>query len=348
MNDASRERGGRGPAKVVYFVASHVNPEQVVRLVRALRTGGPDSRVLIHHDYRVSHLDPASVQRFGNVELLYPPSPTRWGTFSTCRMVLRAMAWARRRYDFDFFTYLSGQDFPIKPPLEIERSLHESDYDGYLDAVPVHRAQWFLGIERYLYRYYNLPALPGFGRLRQFLRGRERAATSGAGTPGAATRGAGCPRRPHTPMPRVHVPRDGFGQRKVGLRPPWDDPFSADFQCYVGSAWWTLSRQAVAHVLEFERGHRGLARHYELVLFAPLESFFLTILMNEPRLKLCARDNKRFIRWTDPGSGHPDVLRAADFDQIIGSGGHFARKIDAGAEPGLLHLLERHIGAPPP
>jgi hypothetical protein len=160
-------------AKVVYFVASHVNPPQVVRLVQALRTGNPASRVVIHHDEKVSHLDAASVLRFGNVEML-PAMPVQWGRFISSRMVLTAIEWICANHDFDYVIYLSGQDYPIKPLAQIERELGEQvgRTDGFCDVVPATQSQCHLGPERYLYRYYDLPRLPGLTWLRKRMQRR--------------------------------------------------------------------------------------------------------------------------------------------------------------------------------
>jgi hypothetical protein len=322
-SSAAPQRTG---AKVVYFVASHVHPPQVVRLVRALRTGGSHSRVLIHHDYRVSDLDPASVECFGNVDVLLPPSPVQYGGFGSCMMVLRAMRWLIERRNFDWVVYLSGQDYPIRPLAAIEQSLGETSYDGFLDAVKIDDAQWFLGIERYLYRYYNLPNIPGLGRLRNFLarRGRSELARGNR-------------------KPRFHVPKDRWGKMKLGVRPLFG-PFSQQFPGYVGSSWWTLSRTAIEFMLDFVHKNPALSQHYWRVLFAPNESFLLTVLLNNPQLRLTTRDNRRFIQWTHPETGHPDLLEEKDFEALAASGCDFARKIDERVSPGLVDRLDRSIG----
>jgi hypothetical protein len=70
--------------RVVYLVCSHSNPDQVLRLVKLLRKGSGTSRVVIHHDEAVSHLDPASLVGLDGVHLL-EPMPIEWGTFSLLR-----------------------------------------------------------------------------------------------------------------------------------------------------------------------------------------------------------------------------------------------------------------------
>lgn len=328
-----RPKTAVAPAKVVYFVASHVNPEQVIRLVRTLRSGNPDARVLIHHDQNVSRLDPAAVTGFGNVDFL-ERDPVGWGTIRSIEMLLHAMRWSVEKYDFDYMTYLSGQDYPVKPMARIERELGAAcgEWDAFIDADPARDCEWHFGPERYLYRYYDMPQLRGANRLRNWLQRKSNAVRRRAELTGRTPRS----------LPRFFVARDKYGPRKIGIR-PFSGPFGpGGFTIHAGSAWWTMSRRAACHVLEFVERHPSVLRHYQRVLFAPNESFFLTVLMNSPELRVQPHDNRRFIRWTNPQTAHPDVLTERDFDLLASSGCDFARKIDGTGNPALLDLLDRH------
>ncbi|MGB7159944.1 MAG: beta-1,6-N-acetylglucosaminyltransferase [Tepidisphaeraceae bacterium] len=321
-------------AKVVYFVASHVFPEQVARLVRALRTGNPESRVVVHHDEKVSHLDPATVEPFDNVDLL-PAMPVQWGKFITSRMLLGAVEWVCTNHDFDYVIYLSGQDYPIKPLAQIERELGAQigRCDAFTDVVPARNSQWHLGPERYLYRYYDLPRFPGLMRWRKRQQRRSNKVRALAERTGTNP----------DPLPRLHVARDRYGERKVGVHMPAGLFGPRGLTVYAGSAWWTMSKRAAEHVTSFFRTNPAVARHYQRVLFAPGESMLPTILLNAPHLTCESTDHKRFVRWSDPRSGHPDLLTAADFPTLVASPHHFARKIDGRTDPRLLDLLDTHI-----
>ena len=315
-----------GLAKVAYFIASHVNPDQVTRLVRACRSSGnPHARVLVHHDYKVSNLDAAAVERLGNVDVLRDTVKVDWGGFTQCVMIRRSMQWLLDHRDVDWVVYLSGQDYPIKPLAHVERELARSTFDGYLDANPVEQCQWMQGYGRYHYRYYALPSFPGVQRLRRVLRRR-----------GDAGRAAGT-------LPRFIVPLPHHGATKVGVR-PLRSPFNENFRCCYGSSWWSLSRRAITSMCRTMDERPDLVAHYRRILWAPNESFFMTLLMNDRSLSLCTNDNKRLISWSHPETGHPDVLRASDWEKIAASGAHFARKIDGRVDSSLIDLLDRHIG----
>lgn len=322
-----RPRTSKETARVVYFVASHVCPEQIARLARACRTGGDRSRVLIHHDYKCSDLPPESVEPIPNLDLMRDSAPVEWGGFTQCVMILRSMQWLLDNRDFDWVVYLSGQDYPCMPLAQIERELTDADCDGFLDANPVENRWWVIGGQRYLYQYFTLPKFRGWGRVQEMLHRRNERILAQGG------------------VPRFVIPQEKDRGFRVGYRPVFT-PWRNGFKCYAGSSWWTLNRRSIEYMVRFARQNHRLAHFYRRVQFAPNESYFLTILLNNPELKLEVRRSKRFIRWSHPETGHPDVLRADDFNEIVNSGCHFARKIDQRKDPRLLDLLDEHIGIP--
>ncbi|HEV2296309.1 MAG TPA: beta-1,6-N-acetylglucosaminyltransferase [Tepidisphaeraceae bacterium] len=313
-------------AKVAYFIASHVNPQQVARLVRACRSSGnPNARVLVHHDYKVSNLDAASIERLGNVDVLPDAAKVEWGRFTQCLMIRRSMQWLLDNRDVDWVVYLSGQDYPIKPLAQIERDLAAAEYDGFLDARPAEQCSWPNGYGRYHYRYFTVPKFPGLHPVRRYLRKRTKAQVASGNL-----------------LPRVIVPPLKHGATKIGIR-PLRSPFANGFDCYYGSSWWTLNRRAIQSMCRTMDARPDLVAHYRRILWAPNESFFLTLLLNDRSLKLCSTDNKRLISWTHPETGHPDTLTAADWNKIVSSDAHFARKVDDRVDPALPDMLDRHI-----
>jgi hypothetical protein len=134
--------------------------------------------------------------------------------------------------------------------------------------------------------------------------------------------------------------RPGF---HLGLR-AFHGPFRDGFECYKGSSWWTLNRRSVEHMVRYADSHPELIKHYRRVQFAPNESFYPTILRNNPELNLITNDHKRYIRWSHPETGHPDLLTSDDLPAILASGKDFARKIDSRKDPRILDLLDEHLG----
>ena len=290
--------------KLVYLVVSHRNPDQVLRLVRALREG-PSAEVVVRHDRRQSRLDSSEVEEAGG-RLLHDELPVEWAAWPHLRMLLASLERVAAEYDPDWLIVLSGQDYPLRPLAEVEERLASADHDAYLGhswplatgALPPPPAEEFF--LRYAYYHLPAPALRWFPRrLRRVIYFRER------------------PRR--------------FGIRRPRL------PFRDDLRCWVSSDWPTLNRRALQVVLRTAREERRLMRHYRRTV-APAESFFATALMNEPGLRVSG-DYRRFVRF-QPGAPSPDVLTAPDLDELRASGADFARKFDARADASILDRLD--------
>jgi tRNA G46 methylase TrmB len=97
-------------------------------------------------------------------------------------------------------------------------------------------------------------------------------------------------------------------------------------------------------MLKYLDEHPKLRRHYQRILFAPNESLFISILRNNPSLNLVTDNNKRLINWSNAESGHPDVLRTENFEQLISSDRHFARKFDQNKDGRVLDMLDDRNG----
>ena len=281
--------------------------------------------VVISHDQRVSRLDAADVEPLGHVTLLDDLPEPQYGGFGMLEMWLAAMRWLLARKDFDWLAVLSGQCFPVMTVPRIEAELAAAVCDGFLACRPVEDWPFHEARQRYWYQYHELPEFPKWPVARRWLRAaNERALDRGR-------------------VPRLLVPREKERGFRVGwrpLRPP-------GVRFYKGSLWWTLRRRAVERVVAFADERPRVLRHYRRIGLAPLESFVATALMNgSAELDLVTDDCRRFIRWGDPASGHPDALTAADAPALLASGSHFARKIDGRRDPVLLDMLEAAVAKP--
>ncbi|MBA3327019.1 MAG: hypothetical protein H0T43_01790, partial [Solirubrobacterales bacterium] len=154
---------------VAYLIMSYTLPDQVLRLVRALRAGSPGGHVVIHHDACRCSLDRRGLQEAG-AHSLEPAVPVRWGDFSQLAAVLRGFAWLLENTDFEWLVLLSGQDYPLRPVPDIERDLRDAPYDAFIEtrlvpAPPVFRRTLDEFPTRYFYRYAALPDRPAAARL---------------------------------------------------------------------------------------------------------------------------------------------------------------------------------------
>lgn len=327
--DARSDAATSDVARVVYLIASHVHPPQVARLARACLSGSSRSRVLISHDYNCSNLDADAVRAIDpdRIDVFRGRTKIDWGRFNQQMPVIHSLEWLLKHHEFDWVVSLSGQDYPVQPLARIERFLTDTPYDGFLDAKPVDACSWLDGAQRYYYQYYAPPKFRGWSKLRDLIRARAE-----------RTRAAGG-------EPRLLIPQFlDDGKFRVGYRPV-QSPFRDGYKCYFGSCWWTLNRKSIEHMMRVYRERPEIERWYGRVLFAVNESYFQTLLLNNPDLNLVTDDEKRYVGWQDHHhTGHPDVLGSKDIPALIASGDHFARKLDERKNPAALDMLDEHIG----
>jgi hypothetical protein len=295
--------------EVAYLVISHGNPQQVLRLVRALGEGA-SGHVFVRHDGRHSQLDPGELEAAGG-RGLRDHIDVEWGHWSYLRMLLNALERVRAELDPDWLLVLSGQDYPLRPLPEIEAQLGSAAHDAFLGSA------WELETER-------RPGPPADDFFRRYAYRHVRAP---AWMPPLPRRLSGLAYLREMPPPL---------RPRLGVRSP-RLPFGPDLRCWVSGDWPVLSRRALAAALKAAAENRELMRHYRGSVAAS-ESFFATVLMNDPGLSVSG-DDRRFVKFA-PGAARPDPLTAADLDRLVASGAHFARKFDAGVDASVLDRLD--------
>jgi hypothetical protein len=300
---------------VAYLIQSHRDPDQVLRLVRALRTGSPSSVVHVSHDERGERLDEAALSALGDVTVQYDPGG--YGDFTHVRRYLDAVASLRGSgRQVDWVVNLTGQDYPLRPVADIERDLAAADGDGFLEYFdclgpdspwPVERAR-----SRYLFRHKRLMPLTE----RRALRLRPLQALNRV-----------------QPLVRVHV---AYGLT-VGLRRR--SIFGPRLRLYGGSAYSSLRWPAALHLLETAETDARLVDVFAHAL-SPEEAFTQTVLLNSGRFRL-TDDARRYFDFRGTRLNHPKTLTAEDLPQALASGADFGRKFDVRVDPTVLDELDR-------
>jgi hypothetical protein len=287
-----------------YIILAHKAPQQVVRLVERLDAEGVE--FLVHVDRR----SPASVHR-GVAELgsranvtLLPPRPTPWAGRCLMEATLAALD-AARRGDPDYVSLLTGQDYPVKTPREIERTLHEAGGASFLDHFP-------------------LPRRPGT---------RYRGAVDPSGWADG-----GMPRI-HSWSFQWRGREFRVPNRLVPL--PIRRRLPPGVRFHGGCAYWTLSRAAVGELARAVDRRPDLVRFFGHVSL-PDEIFVQTLLADAPGAGPLVNDALRYIDWSGQVS-HPRVLGAEDLPRLAATEALFARKFDAERDPAVLDLIDREL-----
>jgi hypothetical protein len=317
---------------VAFLIQAHSHPSLTARLVDRLCSG--QSRIYLNIDARASIGDFAGLER-KDVSFVTDRSPVFWAGFSQVRATLALLRAAHADSANEYFVFLSGVDYPIKPLAEIFR-FFEGRTDGYLDyfdpcATRTSKRQFYNRHRKYQFR--DSVWSNYHGREGRFFGLLEFAKLT-----------SGCMYLANIMMPRKQPP----------VKP------------YNGSSWWMLHRDFVQYILDSTDDHSELVRHYDNT-YAPDEMFFQTLLLNSPlsvRVDPYGNNDRadfprdpqrdhspgvslgrgayRYVDWTR-GRGHPATLDMRDFGRLLASECLFARKFHPVTSATLLDALDARI-----
>jgi hypothetical protein len=300
--------------RVAYFVQTHRQPEQALRLLTRLRAGSPGAALVVGHCPSAQPLDEARLDELDALRFRHARQCQR-GYWSLLEPYFTAVELlADRGVQYDWLVYLSGADYPLQQIEKTEAELAASEWDGYLTYLPIDQpfedGRRRQGKVRYGYEYEDWPrALPLLKVLRRLNGVQSRF--------------------------QVHLtygPRLGRRRRDV--------PALRGRTVQRGSQWTTLRRTAVEKVLAAYRGEPDLVRYFEGTV-CPDEAFVQTVLLGGSEgagangLRLC-NDHRRYVAPIVGKSGHPSVWRLDDGPSLVASGRHFGRKVDPEVDAALL------------
>jgi len=230
--------------KVLYFIQTYKNPEQIYRLVQTIKKSSPESYVLVSHNFTRSNLNVALLQNLPDVEVIRGKGGR--GDFSLMQGYLDALDWLfSHQIDFDWLINITGQDYPTQPLPQIEKFLAETKYDGFLDYFELSANSnpnpWCNRecSDRYFYEYWWV------------------------------SRNLSLWQRALVKLPRMiinniqHFVRinSSYGLM-VGVRPTLS-PFDSNFLCYRGSYFHTLSSKCVEYLYNFSKQNHALINYYK-------------------------------------------------------------------------------------
>lgn len=285
-----------------YVILAHKNAAQLCRLVKTLNDGR--SVFFIHVDGRSDIRQFEPVSQFGTVINLVPRVKTGWAEFGLVEAVLNGLLAVRDHgRRFEHVILLSGQDYPIKSNDYINEFLACNNNKIFIENFRLPNFEkWKPNGGMYRVNKYFL----GFKAHQRCL---AKAANAVAGI----------------------IP---FLQRKQ----------YNDMKPYAGSMWWSISMYAVNYILDFVNAHpRYLSFHR--YTFAPDEVFFQSILLNAGDERIAGsivNDDKRFIKWKNISSAHPEILTRKDVDGMLQSDALFARKFDIAQDAEVFDLIDKY------
>lgn len=302
--------------KVVYFIQSHKNPEQIRRLVKVIKKSSANSLVLISHDFSCCDLDLTGLQHFSGIELIKRYKSARRGDESIFKIYLNAINWLyEHNCNFDWLICLSGEDYPVQPIPQIEAFLATTAYDGFISYWDVLSAEspWGkeAGRKRLFAQYIALPQWSMW-----WLRKLTRI-------------------EPFIPYLKIQwrFALIGVGARSV--------PFNDNFKCYGGWYWNTLSRKCVDFLRSYLEQHPKLWKFYQKTL-DPEESLVASVLLNSNQFNIC-NDCLRYLDFSLDRFGYARSLTEDDYGKLVSGNYHFARKFDPKPDNKILDMLDQLV-----
>ncbi len=306
----------------VYLILSHGKGSQLYRLIRTLKSGSPNAAVVVHHDAKGDLPDFKATDIDSGIYVVTPRIAVTWGEFSLLEAILHSLRFISTQLDYDWVSMISENDYPATALHKIETELRETTFDAFIRSTPV---TWNDYAARYYLQYFIVPRNPYAYRIPKFIRNLAY----------------GLRRSINARQNYVHIEGGVRGvSTQMGVRYR-AHPFDTSFVCHKGSTWFTMSRQAVHYLLDFETVKPEILRWYRRT-WVPDESYFQTVLKNTQSLNV-SNDHRRFIKWDTAHLAHPKTLTISDLSEILGSGMHFARKVDANIDCALLDELDRVI-----
>jgi len=305
--------------KYAILLLAHKNESQIVKLIETFDSSIYD--FYIHLDKK-SRVNTNSIYKnHSNVTILDEHFDIELFSFE---MILAELALIKQSQEkkakYSYFILLSGQDFPIISPFEIDAFLSENYPKDFVDITPIHKGNWV----------YN-----SFNKSNCFksARGKLNRMISHISTNIVI----------RMIMKVILVlPLKGISYL---LPSPLHVLEKEKVDMYGGSQWWILSDETISKVLYYidhlpQNVFNALKR-----VGSPDETFFQTCIMNSCDKGLfkinawteIAQNNQTYVRFNS--CGHPDIIVSGDFDKIIESNKLFARKFDFNVDSKIIEMI---------
>lgn len=145
--------GPKNKMNVAYIIHAYKNPDQLKRLIGALDS--ERSFFFVHVDKKVNIKPFEELLGDNNKVFWIKRENSDWGTINTVKAVLNGIYQAiHSNVIFDYYYFLSGQDYPIKSNNYIYNFLQENKEKDFIYYFPLPSKEWKGGGIQRFNRYY--------------------------------------------------------------------------------------------------------------------------------------------------------------------------------------------------
>jgi hypothetical protein len=293
--------------RLIYLIFAHKNCKQLFRLLEKLN--GHNVQFLLHISKNCEKGFFSNVKKnlkiFPNCRLI-KRELIRWGDFGLIKATLTAIRLVCHE-NFDFLIILSGQDYPIKSNVEIERALTGYKGKSLMEYFTLPTQKWDGGMER-INRFH-------------FWIGRRHYRYKPVGEEW---------------WKRLVVRLVEFMKFSGNRRLP------DEFVPYGGSFWSCLSSEAIYYLHNYLKTDSGkkIINFYSKC-FHPSEMFLQTLLMNSRLSRFVVNLNVQFVKFNK--LGRSQIITTNDFDLLMASDHLFTRRVDIDKDIEILNRIDRYI-----
>jgi len=145
--------------KIAYIILAYKNPEQVFRMINKLQS--ENTSFFLHIDYYANFEGFLKIPKEINQKRLHFSTKrfkTNWSSFGCVNALLHNMKTITESPEkFDFVITLTGQDYPIKNPAELENFLQTNRNNIFMSNFKLPSPIWKNGgIERVMSYHFNI------------------------------------------------------------------------------------------------------------------------------------------------------------------------------------------------
>lgn len=306
--------------KYAYLILVHQQPELFIRLVKSLNN--ENAVFIVHVDAKIDEQPFRRVEDFVDASKFtwLKQQSIVWAGFNSIKVTLDGLRAAADLKDVSHVTFISGQDYPIKPVEQYQQFLAVSNGGSFMEYRAMPRPDWGNGgmdrINYYhvLFGSFRL-AWPLFSYVKIKLR--------------------------HADPAKWKLLRKVT--RFVPVKREFPRKFLNGYKPYEGSNWFTLSTPLINLVIKELETNKSFYNFFKYTHHAD-EIFFQTLIINRFPEHLLHIQNKNVthVHWNDT-TGRPITFTEVHFNELKDSDRFFARKFDDKSSSSLLDKIDREL-----
>lgn len=325
---------GARAVRICFVVMAHHQPEVFARLIRRLCS--PDTDVVVHIDERADIGQFSTVDR-PNLYFIPERRKVHWTGWTQTQTILALLEYGLKVSYADYFIFLAGTDFPIKPLDRLLEFFDKNRPDNFINWYPLVPGAWgYPLIKRYYLHSVMAPLIEN------------------KNAPDALTATA----------ERISEPTVLKASEELNARlGPRDTTW---MRFYHGSSRWCLNRDSVQYLVNYYNSPESQPLRDYLILSTNSDEIFIqTALLNSPHRNECRGFDERaaaeifagtrapmpdemrvyllYVDW-NPEREDPAIMVEADFDTLMNSDKFFACKFLDERSRKLLDMIETELG----